>query len=69
MFHVALFPNNVPLPTPQRSAWVIGGAMHLLHLCVRVSQLRKISDSDLGWEDMFAEDEGSSWFDWVCFRS
>lgn len=39
--------------------------MHLLHLCVRVSQIRKVPDSDLGWEDMYREGEGSSWMDWV----
>lgn len=39
--------------------------MHFLHLCVRVSQIRKVPDSDLGWEDMYREGEGESWFDWV----
>lgn len=39
--------------------------MHFLHLCVRVSQTRKVPQSDLGWEDMYREEEGESWFDWV----
>ena len=39
--------------------------MHTVHLCVRVSQVRKVRDSDLGWEDMYREGEGDSWFDWV----
>lgn len=39
--------------------------MHFLHLCVRVSQIRRVPDSDLGWEDMYREGEGEAWFDWV----
>ena len=39
--------------------------MHFVHLCIRVAQIRKIPDSDLGWEDMYREDEGEDWFDWV----
>lgn len=39
--------------------------MHFLHLCIRVSQVSKVPDSDLGWEDMYREGEGDSWFDWV----
>ncbi|KAJ7449819.1 hypothetical protein FB451DRAFT_1286656 [Mycena latifolia] len=64
-FHIAIFPANVPLPKQQTSAWIIGGMLHFIHLCVRVSQIRKIPDSDLGWEDMYREGEGESWFDWT----
>lgn len=64
-FHIAIFPANVPLPKQQTSAWIIGGTLHFLHLCVRVSQVRKIPDSDLGWEEMYREGEGESWFDWT----
>lgn len=39
--------------------------MHLLHFCVRVAQIHRIPDSDLGWEDMYREDEGEAWLDWV----
>jgi hypothetical protein len=39
--------------------------MHLLHLWARVSRIRKVPDSDLGWEDMYREGEGEAWFDWV----
>lgn len=60
-----MFPANVPLPKPQTSAWIVGGTLHFIHFCVRVDQIRKIPDSDLGWEDMFHEGEGLSWFDWV----
>ncbi|KAK0210762.1 hypothetical protein DFS33DRAFT_1295335 [Desarmillaria ectypa] len=64
-FEIALFPHNVPLPNPRTSASIIGGLCHLFHLCVRVSQVRQVPDSDLGWEDMYREDEGVSWFDWT----
>ena len=39
--------------------------MHLFHLSVCVSRIRKVPDSDLGWEDMYREGEGEPWFDWV----
>ncbi|KAI0724021.1 hypothetical protein C8T65DRAFT_628229 [Cerioporus squamosus] len=64
-FEISQFPHNVPLPSPQNSARVIGGTLHFLHLCVRVSQIRRVPDSDLGWEDMYREGEGESWFDWT----
>ena len=64
-FEVALFPHNVPLPAPRTAAWLIGATLHVLHLCVRISQIRSVPDSDLGWEDMYREGEGESWFDWV----
>ncbi|KAI0819501.1 hypothetical protein BC628DRAFT_1401909 [Trametes gibbosa] len=64
-FEVSQFPNNIPLPSPENSAWIIGGSMHFLHLCVRVSQIRRVPDSDLGWEDMYREGEGETWFDWT----
>ncbi|KAH7926338.1 hypothetical protein BV22DRAFT_1009407 [Leucogyrophana mollusca] len=65
MFEISLFPHNVPLPAPRTSAWLIGAAMHLLHLSVRVSQVRAVSDSDLGWEDMYWERDRKGWFDWT----
>lgn len=43
--------------------------MHFLHLCLRVSQARKVPDSDLGWEDFYREGEGHAWFDWVSILS
>ncbi|TFK42573.1 hypothetical protein BDQ12DRAFT_732214 [Crucibulum laeve] len=64
-FEIALFPHNVPLPSPKTSAHMIGGIMHFINLCVRVSRTRKVPDSDLGWEDMYREGEGDSWFDWT----
>jgi hypothetical protein len=64
-----MFPHNIPLPAPQTSAWLLGGGMHFLHFLLRINQVQKVPDSDLGWEDMYREHEGSSWFDWVrqCF--
>ena len=38
--------------------------LHFLHFCIRFSQSRRVPDSDLGWEDMYQE-ENKSWFDWV----
>ncbi|KAI0062258.1 hypothetical protein BV25DRAFT_1885488 [Artomyces pyxidatus] len=64
-FEISIFPHNVPLPAPKTSAWLIGGIMHLIHFYVRISQLREVPDSDLGWEDMYREDNNLSWFDWT----
>ncbi|KAJ3744690.1 hypothetical protein DFH05DRAFT_1074613 [Lentinula detonsa] len=64
-FEISQFPNNVPLPTPRTSACVIGGLLHFLHLCVRVSQARSAQSSDLEWNEMLRESEGRSWLDWT----
>lgn len=64
-FEIALFPNNVPLPRPRTSAWLLGGLFHFVHLCIRVSQVTKVPDSELGWENLYRESEGRSWFDWT----
>ncbi|KAG6866923.1 hypothetical protein C0991_003838 [Blastosporella zonata] len=64
-FELALFPRNVPLPTPTTSGRLVGGVLNFLHLCVRISQTHKVPDSDLGWEDMYREGDDGSWFDWT----
>ncbi|KZT26438.1 hypothetical protein NEOLEDRAFT_1062598 [Neolentinus lepideus HHB14362 ss-1] len=64
-FHISLFPHNVPLPEPKTSAVLVGGLLHFIHLCVRISCIRKVPDSDLGWEDMYREGEDEPWFDWT----
>ncbi|KAI0082798.1 hypothetical protein K474DRAFT_1654972 [Panus rudis PR-1116 ss-1] len=64
-FEISIFPHNIPLPTPQKAAWILGGFCHFLHLCVRFSQIRSVPESDTGWEDMYREDENESWFDWT----
>ncbi|TFY51636.1 hypothetical protein EVJ58_g10459 [Rhodofomes roseus] len=64
-FEISLFPDNVPRPKPKTSAQLIGGLFHFVHFCVRVSRIREVPDSDLGWEDMYREGEGDPWFDWT----
>ncbi|KAI0281402.1 hypothetical protein BGY98DRAFT_913434 [Russula aff. rugulosa BPL654] len=64
-FEISIFPNNVPLPAPKTSACLIGGTLHFIHFCVRVSQIRSIPESDVGWEDMYREDNNVAWFDWT----
>ncbi|KAL4254114.1 hypothetical protein ABKN59_002459 [Abortiporus biennis] len=64
-FHMSMFPHNLPLPSSRKSAWIIGGFLHFLHLCARISQIRQIPDSDLGWEDMYKEEENEPWFNWT----
>ncbi|KAG6897583.1 hypothetical protein C0992_000171 [Termitomyces sp. T32_za158] len=64
-FEISLFPHNVPFPEAATSGRIIGGLLHFIHFCVRVSQSRKVPDSDIGWEDMYHEGEGTAWFDWV----
>ncbi|PFH54347.1 hypothetical protein AMATHDRAFT_135569 [Amanita thiersii Skay4041] len=64
-FQIALFPHNLPLPSPKASARIIGTIMHFLHFCIRVTQIRGVPDSDLGWEDMYREGDNSSWLDWT----
>ena len=67
-FQISLFPDNIPRPQPKTSARLIGGLLHFTHFCVRVSRIRAVPDSDLGWEDMYREGEGDPWFDWVCIH-
>ncbi|KAJ8700137.1 hypothetical protein PTI98_003193 [Pleurotus ostreatus] len=62
---ISLFPSNVPLPEPKTSAYILGGLMHFTHLCTRISAVRKVPDSEQGYEDMYYETEGTPWFDWV----
>ncbi|KAK7467146.1 hypothetical protein VKT23_004205 [Stygiomarasmius scandens] len=64
-FEVAMFPHNVPVPSPKTSALALGGLLHFIHLCVRVSQSRSASSPDSDWNDMLRESEGASWFDWT----
>lgn len=68
-FQLSLFPDNIPRPQPKTSAKLIGGLLHFTHFCVRVSRIRAVPDSDLGWEDMYREGEGDPWFDWVRIRA
>ncbi|KAI0686728.1 hypothetical protein BC835DRAFT_1287670 [Cytidiella melzeri] len=63
-FAFSQFPNNLPLPKPQKLAVMIGGSMHLCHFAIRVSQISQVPVSDLPWEQIYREDE-SAWFDWT----
>jgi hypothetical protein len=65
-FEISIFPNNVPLPAPKTLACLIGATLHFIHFCIRVYQIRSIPDSNIGWEDMYREDNLVTWFDWVA---
>lgn len=60
-----MFPDNLPLPSNTTSARLLGGAMHFLHLCVRIHQIQRVPASELDWADMYREDEDDSWLHWV----
>ncbi|KAL0946891.1 hypothetical protein HGRIS_013055 [Hohenbuehelia grisea] len=64
-FMFSQFPSNLPQPAPKTTAYLIGGLMHFTNIWIRVSQIRQVPDSDQGWESMYREVEGSSWFDWT----
>ncbi|PPQ93315.1 hypothetical protein CVT25_014444 [Psilocybe cyanescens] len=58
-FEIALFPQNVPLPTPKTSARIIGGAIHVFHFLILAR-----NDNEEGW-DIVSGTNKSSWFDWT----
>jgi hypothetical protein len=60
-FEIALFPQNI-LPQPKTLAVLAGGALHVVHLFVRIAQGRTVSNKQQ-WGD-------EVWFDWVnwCLR-
>jgi Protein of unknown function (DUF2418) len=58
-FEIALFPKNVPLPSPKTSARILGGIIHFLHLCINASH-----ESDNSW-DSLSRGQSDTWFDWV----
>lgn len=58
-FEIALFPHNVPLPTPKSSARIIGGVIHAIHALILATR-----DSEEAWERL-SDNRRSSWFDWV----
>ncbi|KAF9264673.1 hypothetical protein L218DRAFT_196610 [Marasmius fiardii PR-910] len=64
-FEIALFPHNLPLPSAKTSAYFLGGSLHFIHLCTRISQSRSARTSDMEWNEMMRESEGRSWFDWT----
>ena len=58
-FEIALFPNNIPLPTQKVSARIIGGTIHFLHFWILASH-----DNDDGWDNVSGV-KNTAWFDWV----
>ena len=69
MDEISMFPHNVPLPDPKPAAWIIGGAMHVTNLFVRISQSRQVAEEEMPWADLYSESRGTSWFDWVSVFS
>ncbi|CAE6538459.1 unnamed protein product [Rhizoctonia solani] len=66
--------SDVPLPPPEISGRVLGGALHVIHFITRYSILRshKVEESD--WQDMhreihivagFEQEEPEPWFSWT----
>ena len=66
MFQIEMLPETLSLPSFKTSARLAGGFLHLVHLCVCVSRIRKVPESATGWEEMYMEAEELPWFDWVC---
>ncbi|KAF7789505.1 hypothetical protein EIP86_000451 [Pleurotus ostreatoroseus] len=64
-FHWEVSTSHIEFFAPEKLAWGVGGLMHFVHFCTRIAQIRRIPDSDLGWEDMYREDEGEDWFNWT----
>ncbi|KDR81620.1 hypothetical protein GALMADRAFT_239679 [Galerina marginata CBS 339.88] len=58
-FEIALFPHNVPLPTPKTSARILGGAIHVIHFFILAFR-----DNEDGW-DSISGSKQNSWFDWT----
>jgi len=65
MFQIEMLPETLSLPSSKTSARLVGGLLNLVHLCVCISQIRKVPESATGWEEMYMETEEQSWFDWV----
>ncbi|KAH9484263.1 Meiotically up-regulated gene 154 protein [Psilocybe cubensis] len=58
-FEIAIFPQNVPLPTPKTTARIIGGAIHVAHFLILAR-----NDNEENW-DLVSGTKQSSWFDWT----
>lgn len=68
--------SNLPLPPPETSGRVLGGALHVIHFITRYSVLRSQKVEEVGWEDMhreihivagFEQEEPTPWFSWVSY--
>ncbi|KAF9052641.1 hypothetical protein BJ165DRAFT_1523417 [Panaeolus papilionaceus] len=57
-FHVAIFPDNLPLPSPKTSARGLAAGLHVLNIFMHASY-----EAEYNWND--ASDRSSSWFNWT----
>jgi hypothetical protein len=67
MHEISMFPQNIPMPSPVTSAYLIGGVMHFLHLVVRITHGWNSSECEPLVGDLYAESE--PWFDWTTFAT
>jgi hypothetical protein len=70
IYDIQDLPRN-RLPEIRSVARVLGAVLHITHLVVRYTKLRRLKDEDIGWEDMLGEIDmpgapsSGSWVDWV----
>ncbi|CAE6518195.1 unnamed protein product [Rhizoctonia solani] len=66
--------SDVPLPPPETSGRVLGGALHVIHFITRYSVLRSQKVEENDWQDMhqeihivagFEQEEPEPWFSWT----
>ncbi|TFK29946.1 hypothetical protein FA15DRAFT_630701 [Coprinopsis marcescibilis] len=60
MFHISMFPQNIPMPTPQTSSRIVAGTMHAIMFLLRVVNARPAAKFDA----IYIEDDSDSWWDW-----
>ncbi|PPR08095.1 hypothetical protein CVT24_010556 [Panaeolus cyanescens] len=58
-FHIAIFPDNLPLPSSKICARAIAAALHVFNLCMHASY-----EAEYNWDDA-SSSRRSSWFDWT----
>ncbi|KAF4614771.1 hypothetical protein D9613_003065 [Agrocybe pediades] len=58
-FELALFPQNLPLPTYKTSARILGGAAHIIHFLILAAR-----ENEDAW-DSITERRRRAWFDWT----
>jgi len=64
-FHLSMFPQNIPLPSPKTSSRLLAGALHTSQCLVSLAGTRHSSE----WADMYVEEEMDSWFDWTTLTT
>ncbi|KAF8516766.1 hypothetical protein JB92DRAFT_3142437 [Gautieria morchelliformis] len=74
IYDIQDLPRN-RLPELRSVARVLGAVLHITHLVVRYTKLRRLKDEDIGWEDMLGEIDipgapsTGSWVDWTTLAS